>query len=739
MLNVKSKNTVFSLLALSSVLPVHAEQLEEFELFKITITGDEQERQRTPGSVHKVDEQELQQWKYDDIHRIMESVPGVYVRQEDGYGLRPNIGMRGSGSDRSKKIALMEDGILLAPAPYSAPAAYYFPLMAHMQAIEVFKGPSAINYGPNTVGGAINFVTRDIPGSIENEEDKHGAFDLTLGSFGFFKAHGFIGDSQPHYGWMIEGINLQSDGFKELDNGGDTGFDKNSIMLKYRLNTDRSADVYHQFDFKLGYADETSNETYLGLTDDDFQANPYRRYASSQNDVMDWDQLFFSANHFFDSGEDYSINTTLYRREFSRVWDKLNGFADGAPDINDILADPTSPVNSIYYDVLTGNEDSLLPSQTLILGANARDFISQGIQVQLETDWQLANQLHEISVSLRYHEDEIERNHTERRYLMQGGQLVSDGQPAYFTTRNTASAQALSFHALDKITIENLSLFAGLRMESIDTDFIDRNTGESIQRDDNIIIPGIGASYQLESNWTLLAGVHKGFVPVPPGSDADVSPEESINYEFGARFNSAKLNGELIGFFNDYSNLTGSCTFSSGCATDQLDLGFNAGEVDVWGLEAVLSTQLAKTIQGHHFNFPISFNYTYTQSEFQNSFTSPRPDLSDVSSGDELPYLPEHQYALKLGVSQHAWEAAIAFKYVSSMRTTAGTGTIEETNKIEAQSVVDLSFRYQVTDDQQVYLTVDNVFDEETIVARRPYGARSGKPQTLHVGYKIDF
>ena len=67
-----------------------------------------------------------------------------------------DIGLRGANPDRSAKLTLMEDGVLMGPAPYSAPAAYYFPLTTRMTAVEVFKGPASIRYGPNTIGGAIN-------------------------------------------------------------------------------------------------------------------------------------------------------------------------------------------------------------------------------------------------------------------------------------------------------------------------------------------------------------------------------------------------------------------------------------------------------------------------------------------------------------------------------------------------------------------------------------------------------
>lgn len=707
------------------------------KLDTITILGDAEEQKRATGSVHKVDKKALEQWQYTDIHRVLDDAPGVYIRQEDGYGLRPNIGMRGSGSDRSKKIALMEDGILFAPAPYSAPAAYYFPLIPRMQSVEIFKGPAAIRYGPNTVGGAINFVSRDIPGS-DDTEHKNGAADFAMGSDDFGKLHGFYGDSKDQYGWLLEGVHLRAKGFKELDGGGDTGFEKNDVLLKARFNSDIDADTYHQFDFKVGYADEVSHSTYLGLTDSDFKKNPLRRYVGSQHDIMDWDHQQYSLSHFYDPDESYTLTTTAYRRDFTRVWDKINGFSEGAPSLKEILANPSSPVNSIYYDVLTGKTDSSSPSETMLIGANARDFTAQGIQTQLEWEPEILGKQHSFDIGARYHTDEIVRNHSERGFVTRNGELVSDGNLKRFTTRNKASAQALAIHLQDEVTFGKLTLKGGFRTEFINTEFINKVNGRKITREDRILIPGIGANYKLTPNVRLLGGVNKGFVPVPPGSDSDVEPEESVNFELGLRYSNKDLKAEVIGFFNDYSNLTGSCTFSSGCATSDLDLGFNAGETNIWGLEAGISKTFASGIQGR-FRFPVQLNYTYTKSEFQNSFTSPRPDLSDVSAGDELPYLPEHQLSLKAGVSKHNWNVALALKYVAPMRTKAGSGNPSKGEQTGAQTVVDFSSNYQINDRSQVYFTIDNVLNNQSIGARRPFGARGSKPRSFLLGYKLDF
>ena len=76
----------------------------------IIIIGDPTD---VSGSAHVLDKEELSIFKASDMLRMLRSVPGVYIQEEDGFGLRPNIGIRGSGIDRSGKIAIMEDGVLI--------------------------------------------------------------------------------------------------------------------------------------------------------------------------------------------------------------------------------------------------------------------------------------------------------------------------------------------------------------------------------------------------------------------------------------------------------------------------------------------------------------------------------------------------------------------------------------------------------------------------------------------------
>ena len=151
-----------------------------------------------PGSAQYIGPRQLEKFSYNDIQRILRDVPGVNIQEEDGYGLRPNIGMRGTGSERSSKITVMEDGVLMAPAPYAAPAAYYFPTAGRMQGVEVRKGSSQIKHGPYTTGGALNLISTQIP----NEFAGHA--EVLAGADDDRTIHAHVGHAFENVGFLFE-------------------------------------------------------------------------------------------------------------------------------------------------------------------------------------------------------------------------------------------------------------------------------------------------------------------------------------------------------------------------------------------------------------------------------------------------------------------------------------------------------------------------------------------------------
>ena len=702
-------------------------------LERIQIIGHSDGLRTIGGSATFLDESELDKLDYDDINRILASVPGVNIRQEDGYGLRPNIGFRGATPERSKKIALMEDGILIAPAPYSAAAAYYFPLVSRMSGIEVFKGPASIKYGPNTVAGALNMITRSVP------NESAGAVDFAAGSEGYNKYHVHYGNTLDKFGFLIEAVKLDADGFKELDNGGKTGFDKNSLMVK--LNYNLSGKGFDQLiELKLGYDDEVSNESYLGLTDGDFAENPNRRYSASQLDLMDWQHSNTMLTHLFETAN-YSVTTRLYRNDFKRSWNKLNGFKHDIA-LEDIIAKPFEALNPVFMEVITGQRDSEQDYETLVLGDNAREYFSHGLQSDFNANVDFLGLSHKLEIGIRYHVDEIIRRHTIDYYNMTAGTLVKkDDKAPKNKTFNSEKTSALSLYFQDSISLGDLTLTAGLRGEMIEARYQDTlNADDWLEKNSRIWLPGFSAFYQVDEQLGFLFGINKGYVPTSPRQDPIIKAEESINYELGLRFNDTVTNGELVAFFNDFSNLKESCTFSASSKCRVIDTEYNAGEVDIYGIEANVRHTFKLT---DNIDMPVSVVYTYSKSEFKESFDSDFPLWGVITPGDEVPYLAKNQLTVILELASNAWRASLLTKYIGAMKETSGGGDSINFVGVSTAPLTIVDFSTSVDlgdgDDGSIYIKVDNIFDKVEIVSHRPYGARPSTPRTFVIGFKRAF
>ncbi|MBN9164312.1 MAG: ligand-gated channel protein [Myxococcales bacterium 68-20] len=684
---------------------------------------------RTAGSAQVIKKDQLERFEYDDPAATLMQVPGVYVRGEDGVGLRPNLGIRGANPDRSKKLTLMEDGILFGPAPYSAPAAYYFPLVTRMTQMRVIKGPGAIAYGPQTVGGAVDFISRPVPTRTS------GAADLAAGQYGYNKVHAWFGSGDDRLGFLVEGVRIQNTGFAELPNGADTGSTRNDWMVKAAYTIDPDAKTKHRLQLKLAYADEVSNETYLGQTDADFRTNPYRRYAASALDQMKNHRTGIVATHTIEGPESsYQLKTSAYRFDYQRTWNKLNRL--GGAGAATVLANADDPGYAGYYGVMTGRIDSSgNGADTLYVGPNNRSFVSQGIQSVLSTQTKTGPLEHKLETGIRFHYDHIKRLHTESGYLMQGGQLVPSGEAPLTTSDNFAGTHAVALHMTDAMTWRNLTITPGARVELINSRTEDYQTKENKDALVAAVMPGIGAYYALLPSLGVLAGAYRGFSPPAPGSDSSVKPEYSVNYEAGARYTRGSSRAELIGFYNDYSNLTDVCTLASGCVSTNLDRQFDAGKARIYGLEAFVAHEQRVGA----FRVPVSAAYTLTYGEFLNDFTSQDPIYGVVRKGDELPYIPLNQLNVTLAVEHRRAGINGAFNYVAPMREQAGNVAIERAVATDEQVWLDLGGYVNVSRWLRVYTNLRNAFGAENIVGRRPYGARVNAPRWLQVGLKFQF
>jgi Fe(3+) dicitrate transport protein len=741
-----TKNSHASSAAVSLKNPINS-AAETFQLNNIYITGGKDEVLQQPGSATLIDRIALETFEYTDIHRVLNAVPGVNLQEEDGYGLRPNIGLRGTSPERSKKITIMEDGILSGPAPYAAPAAYYFPNISRMSAVEVFKGPSAIQYGPATVGGAINLVSREIPYGSQGE------LDVQYGSDNFQRYKVYQGQQIEDFGYLIEALRVSADGFKDLDSSVGSNSDDNTGFVRNDFNLKTSwqswGPLNHFFALKVGYADEESNETYLGLTRDDFEQDPYRRYSASQLDKMEWDHQQYQFTHVLELARS-TITTDVYRNEFDRDWFRLSGFNNNDSDFSlvNILGNNKDANYQPYYDVLTGVASSG-ESQQMRIGNNRRQFFSQGIQTRLNQDLTLFGFEHALEVGVRIHQDQVKRHHTEQNYnTLAGGELQAVSGTYKTTTRNTNDALALAIYIQDEIHIDNTVLSLGLRHESIETSKTIYGKVTKIKESENtlrqsIFLPGIGVYSQLSEELGVLAGLYKGFTAATANAAGETKPEESTNFELGSRFSGSLAFGgkaEVIGFLNDYTEFSGTCSFSQGsCDSNVTGEQTNAGSAQVYGLEASWNKDML--IAGY--TLPALLSYTYSYGEFGEQFIDSTGAFGEqgqvIEAGYRIGYLPEHRLNAQLGFGKGDWRMNASVLYQSDIRNVPGEGDIPRGELIEAHTVLDVSASYDILMNFQLYSTIDNVLDEQYVASVKPYGFRPGKSRSVNVGAKYQF
>lgn len=700
------------------------------------------------GSGQYIGSAKLSMLNQTNVNHVLRSIAGINIRDEEGFGLRPNIGLRGSSVNRSAKVTIMEDGILIAPATYADPSAYYFPTFARMQGIEVLKGSSQIKYGPYTIGGAINLISTAIPKSFQ------GFAQLSYGSFGTNQQRIWFGDSHKNIDYVFEVSRLASDGFKKLDTGGKTGFNRRDIMGKLRWHTDENASIHQSVTLKLVQSSEAGNESYLGLTYEDFKSNPLRRYAATQKDLLQMNHDHLSLSHHIIPFKNLSISTTVYRSNTFRDWARVNTI--GGQNLNNILGNPAS--NQDAYNIMVGQKDGNVDFQSA-----ARTYYAQGLQSNIMLSFETGKINHQFHFGMRLHDDEADRYATRSVYDMRAGKMILSNAGVTGNQENQIrKASSLALYTSYDLQIGGLKVSPGIRYESIKFNFqnfgnVDSDRlGSLLKAATNnldIFLPGIGANYAINTQQNIFFGIHKGFSP--PGMPSTSSTmgqaqaETAINYELGYRYHKHNVSIQMVGFFNSYNNILGSDNISGGGAgTGDV---FNAGNAKIRGLELNVDLDLyASKGESDQIKIPFSVTYTYTYAQFQETFVNAGGDWGNslINSGDAIPFITPHLLTASLAYENQRFNVSLSARYVGETRTKPGQNVTvtpndniayTDVNAIAGFFMMDLSANYTFNKTLTTFTTVNNLTNNKSIVSNLPNGYRPNMPLNINIGIKLAF
>ena len=738
---------IASLMIISA--PIYAEEISPVSVF-----GSQDETQQA-GSAHFISDDEMKEMGYTDAERVLRRIPGVYSQTEDGYGLRTNIGMRGTSALRTTKINVLEDGVPQGPAIYSNGSMYFFPDVGRMEGVEVLKGPAAIGNGPRTTAGTINFLSRSIP-TVGAE----GHYSATLGADGFSRNHTYYGGNIGSVGYVFEYHDYRADGYKNIKGTGnntDAGFDKQTDLFKLSY-TPVNSSWNQTFEITSSNTSETSNETYIGLTGADFAADPYQRYAPSSIDQMDNDYHRYIFTHTMQPSSNMTITSKLYKTRYSRLWGKsgemyVDPDGDGGNtnnatvkfsniDMQGNCAGDTG-IELRACNILT-NQTAMVANEYIKRSMGHRDYGMTGVQFVVNHD--IGN--HALEYGYRRHKDYRARNDSgfSQRYTVDANgtmkwlsTLGEDG--TQFTDGELKDTDASSWHLKDVIAAGAFTHTLGIRYEDTEKNDGTNGTPGSSKKDiqDSATMMAASTIYNMGGGQSMFVGFNEGHSPVDAGSSASIEPEKSDNYEIGYRKQTNNSFFEIIAFYNDYSQLIDSCLEANGCASGDSGSTTNKGAAEVEGIEfqyrlnSMFAAPQMKGMAGHSsVRYPLMISGMLQSSEYTGGETS--------FSGNSIAYVPDFQLYTSIGMETNNWSIALGAKYQDDTFTNdANTYRTGKAFIFDLHTGMNVAVNSNGIKDARLFLNVDNLFDKVIVASEHEYGKRPNKPLSVMAGVKFDF
>lgn len=676
---------LFTLLAINQLS--FAEDKKIIELPTIYVIGkDDLAISKQPGSAAIISKEKLKVMQPLSTQDALKSVPGVVVREEEGFGFIPNIGMRGLNPNRSQKLLVLEDGVPVAPSLFLSNESYYSPRIERMDSIEVLKGAAGLRYGPTTIGGVINYKTKSIEDGVKLTT-KFGSNDLRL--------YGVDAGARSEDGRAVGGISMftsKGDGFRN------NGFDLTDIVAKGGIQlTDNQ-----WLSAKFSYYDNDVNTSYVGLRPNEYRNNPTKNPAP--NDYFITDRKSFDVNHEWFINDKVKLNTVAYWSNLSRDYWRRNTDQKTA--------------NGTTFKACDGTTNCMT-------GRN-REFEMIGVDSRLFMDHNTFGIKNETEIGIRLHKETLKN-------ITEASKTDPNARSGVVTGDERSEANSIALYAQNRFSLtDTIAITPGLRVESYDqTRNIKIGSNPSKGKANNTeVMPGVGATWQIIPEAQVFAGAFKAFSPAmvasaisASGVDQQLDAERSTNYEIGVRGRVQKLSYEATAFHMDFDNQIVNQALSAG--VNQANGGKTANQ----GVELGLGYEIGS-------GWSVNGNATYVPvAEFKTSNLGP--------TGNRIPYSPKLtsnialNYKLnKLKLMLGAYHVSEQFADAANTKEQNSIGTLGE---IPSYTIFNANAFYDLDKNWSLFGTVRNLTDKKYITSRNPDGIFPGVERNIEIGASYKF
>ncbi len=669
------------------------------------------ERERLPvigGAADVIGDTSIDRSRVFTANEALRRVPGVNVRDEEGFGLRPNIGLRGLNPTRTTKVTLLEDGLPLAYAPYGDNASYYHPPIDRFTGIEVLKGAHSLHFGPQTIGGVVNYLTPDAP------RDFGGFLQVAAGNRAYFNAHLRVGGR----GLLLDYFRKQGEGARDnLDHAID------DLNLKYTVRLhDR-----HTLTLRANYYTEDSTVTYSGLTQAEFERLG-ARYNPFKNDVFSTRRTGLSATHRFEFGRTALLTTSAYYAAFDRDWWRQSSNSqDGQHGAGSLVSTIDGVGATFLQHRLAGRRvdpDTQFPN----VQGRLRSYRTAGLEPRLS----VRTAAGELQAGLKLHREE-----QDRRQFNGSSPTARTGTLAEDNCRKTLAWSAFAAHRFD---LGAFAVTPVARYEAMEFDRLNRLNGAGGGASLDRFLPGVGATWRPREKTTVFASIHRGFAPPRvedlvggAGTVTEVDAEKSLNTELGVR---AELFGGLTVqaalFRHDFDNLIAVGSIAGGGTP------LSQGEALFQGLELGLVARLPEGFHGR-----LAFTRLFTarqETPFINVAT--KAAVPGSAAGLRQPYAPERTLTAALGWAHDRFDGEIEAQYIgeqfSDFANTVASTDDGQRGRIAATTVWNATLNYRASANLGLFLTVKNLADK-TYITDRTRGILTGQPCLVQAGARYTF
>lgn len=679
----------------------------------ITITGNWLEQPNAekvlkhPGARTIMDRAELEERGAADIRDALNQIPGVQVQESSGTGgsdVSLNLGVRGLTSRLSPRSTVLMDGIPLSYAPYGQPQLSLFPLtLGNVDTVDVVRGAGSVRYGPQNVGGIINFVTPPIPDDFTARFSSGAEF----GGGGTKATPNVLigGTNDDGLGAALLYSGIHGTGYRD----GNDRTDIDDIIFKARYefsDTDALAFQYHHY----------SGEGRMpgGLTAAEYAADPFqstRRYdefTGRRNDI--------SLRYQHNDGENNFEILGYYVNSFRGSHVEQQGTGANA---------------GLYR-----------------LTSAPREYEYFGIEPRYSRLFELGETTHEVTMGYRYLWEESSEVAARTGFYDRAAGVNPHSLPmnTYQTSKGGTTAHA--FYIDDKIQIGNWTVTPGIRYEMISTNNTVTDlvggvvTGvRSPELDANELLPTLSVAYQVNDAWSVFANAGVSFGPQQYSHLASttdgLTPETATTYEIGTHYQGDNWGAELTAFYIDFDeallltrNIVGEGRWT------------NLGATKHQGIEAAGRYDLGSVVPALE-GLSLYATYTYTEATFE----------AGAFKGKDLPFYSRHfgtigasyrheDWVINADVfaqsKQHSPGNAESGNYVGDEDATGRLGDIP------GYGTVNLRVAYQPEDDKNApkfAFGVKNLFDKQyfTRSTDNNGGKFVGQPRTFFVNASIAF